>query len=260
MKVSIITATDRQLSERAIKSVENQSDKNFEWVVVSDGYESNPMPLFFEDGTPNRMYNKIKLVSIRNNYGPSVARNIGFQISDGDIITYLDSDDELSPNRVKEVIEMFTGFDTKISFSGYNIVQDGQTVEFNPVKYKHMMGATSDYDYVYNTLKTQNISIPMGVAHTRDVFAIEGGFQRGIVCGEDGILWRRIVDNLYSNMVFLSKTNAGTYHVNPDGQSRKQPRFEMGGFAFDGSKRDNGKYLDREWYATFNSVNLFDKE
>jgi glycosyltransferase involved in cell wall biosynthesis len=257
MKVSILTPINLDksvLHTRCIESIANQTSKDFEWVLIFDGRTIIPeSDLAILDRV------NAKWAMTGGNYGPSVARNIGFQISDGDIITYLDSDDELSPVRVETLLSIFEKNPmTKLCFSPYMISPENYTV--NHQMYKDGLGYKTDYEYARELLKTQNISIPMGVAHTRDVFALEFGFQRGIVCGEDGILWRRIVDDLFPEGVILAGSVAGTYHVNPNGQSRTQRRFQMGGFAFDGSKHDNGKYLDKDWYATVSSVNLFDKE
>lgn len=256
MKVSIITPINLDkstLENRCIKSIASQTNKNFEWVLVFDGQSAIPEDISIL-GKVNARW-----AMTGKNYGPSVARNIGFEISDGDVITYLDSDDELSPNRVQDIIEIFSGTTRKLVFSDYMIREPEFEHVFSHLHYKHSLGFVSDFDYVHTLLQKQNISIPMGVAHTRDIFKLEGGFQRGIVCGEDGILWRRMMDDLFPEAVYLSNVYAGTYYVNPSGQSRTQKRFEMGGFAFDGSKGDNGKYLDKDWYATFNSVNLFDR-
>jgi len=245
MKVSIITATNREISERALRSIENQTNKNFEWIVVQDG--SFPIDL------PEQH----KFVTLWNNYGPSVARNIGFQVSDGDIITYLDSDDELNPNRVMHLLWMWENYPfVELLFSGYHMVGEGWESTFSHIKL--MNGRTDASEYV-KWLNTQNISIPLGVAHTRKSFVESGGFQRGIVCGEDGILWRRMYEKLDPSHIMFDDSVAGVYHINQSGQSRLQPRFEMGGFAFDGSRRDNGKYLDEDWFTTFNSVNLFEE-
>lgn len=247
-RVSIITpvynATD-EMFEKSYESVIGQTslNKNFEWIIVDDG--SNP-----------DIYSRIRDITLDQNYGAAVARNIGFQISSGDIITYLDMGDELASDRVENLIKTFDENKCELLFSGYEIVEvNGQHYNFNPFSW---IGNTmSAYDYL-RLLQKQNISIPLGTAHTRKPFVECGGFQRGIVCGEDGILWRRMVDKLLSTHVLISDDMAGTYYVNPDGQSRTQRRPDMGGFAFDGNLHDNGKYLDKDWFETYSSEGYYD--
>lgn len=249
-KVSIITPVyngrDEQF-ERSRESIENQTSKDFEWIIVDDG--SSKLSHYVS-------------IALGNNYGPSVARNVGFQVSSGDIITYLDMGDELAPNRVENIINTFSNYRTEILFSGYIIVQENQISVFHHFDF---IGKLSRYptamEYV-RLLQYQNISTPLGVAHTRRPFVAVGGFQRGIVCGEDGILWRRMCDYLadqgeFSKVVF-SDDVAGTYYVERDSQARTQRRFEMGGFAIDGSKNDNGRYLDSDWYKNFSSEGYYE--
>lgn len=244
--VSIITPTYNPTFEQFMlskNSIEAQTDKDFEWILVDDG-SSN--------------YNGWADVVLGKNYGASVARNAGFQISSGDIITYLDMGDELHPDRVKNIIDIFGKYDIEILFSAYDIVQNEQVRRYDHLENigSHPSIPTA-FEYV-QLFQTQNLCIPLGVAHKRKPFVEVGGFQRGIVCGEDGILWRRMLDKVPRNKVLFSNDFAGTYYVSQTGQSRTQRRPEMGGFAFDGDKRDNGRYLDAQWFAEYNSKGLYD--
>jgi glycosyltransferase involved in cell wall biosynthesis len=243
--VSVITPaynnTDKQY-DISLGSIESQTCKDFEWIVVGDGCIGNK----FQHWTD---------VRTEKNYGPSVARNLGFQISSGKIITYLDMGDELDHHRIKNLITLFETYHSDLIFSAYYI--DPPMEFFDHFTWLGTQHFPTAFEYI-QILERQNISIPLGVAHTRRPFVLNGGFQRGIVCGEDGILWRRMLKSIPQGNVLFSNDVAGIYHINPNGQSRTQRRFEMGGFAFDGSKNDNGQYLDKEWYATFGSEGLYD--
>jgi glycosyltransferase involved in cell wall biosynthesis len=258
MNVSIITPTNLNISGRTIDSIVNQTSKDFEWIIVVDGsFEGGRgKGFFYSESFPK---DKAKFAMLDNNYGPSTARNVGFQLSDGDVITYLDNDDELEPDRIEKIIEYFSDFDIEMMFSSYKIVQPNRpTITFSHFNYFGEGKMYYDVRSYLNNLRKQNIAIPLGVAHRRRPFVEAGGFQRGIVCGEDGILWRRMVDKTPISKILFEDSLAGTYHVNLYGQSRLQPRFEQGGFSFDGRREDNGKYLDEDWYKNYNSVNLFD--
>lgn len=244
-KVSIITPfynPEQSQYVRSAESINHQTDRDFEWILVNDGSTIDSVPVCD--------------VTLSRNYGPSVARNAGFQISSGDIITYLDMGDELSPTRVEELIKLYNNHDIEISFCGYNMLYPNNTIDrFNPFNF---IGRThSAYDYIL-LLKNQNISIPLGVAHTRKVFIEVGGFQRGIVCGEDGVLWRRMVDRIHPQKVMFTDDIAGNYYISTEGQSRTQRRFEMGGFAINGELMDNGRYLDNHWFRRFTSEGYYD--
>lgn len=246
--VSVITPFFNPTHEQVIrsrKSIMNQTNKDFEWIQVDDG-SNNDMSYEYD-------------IRLERNYGPSVARNVGFQISSGDIITYLDMGDELNPQRVENIINLFSKYRINIVFSAYYIHQLGIPKLFNHFNWIGTPRFPTAVEYV-KLLQHQNIATPLGVAHTRIPFVQIGGFQRGIVCGEDGILWRRFTNSVKPDTILFSDDIAGTYYVLDDNssQSRTQRRFEMGGFAFDGSRNDNGKYLDDNWFKTYSSGGLYD--
>lgn len=246
-RVSIITSayniTDLQYGT-TVQSLNNQTSTDYEWIVVDDGSDSSFQ--YWSD------------VRLERNFGPSVARNAGFQVSGGDIITYVDMGDELAPDRVESLIHLFDQYDIDLLFSAYDIVEGGEVFRFDHMNFigrSSRYPDASEYSKLWNY---QNLSIPLGVAHTRRPFVLAGGFQRGIVCGEDGVLWRRMHHILPGNKIMYSDVFAGTYVVSQNGQSRTQRRFEMGAFAIDGSLRDNGRYLDEDWYNKFTSEGYYE--
>jgi glycosyltransferase involved in cell wall biosynthesis len=247
MIVSLITAVLDNVSDRTIESVKSQTNKNFEWVVVHDNFHTH-------DSFPT--FSATKELWLGDNYGPSVCRNIGFQISNGDVIAYLDSDDIISPNRISNLLECFETYNPEVYLSGYTISQDDKELIYNPYE---IFGSAGKLD-LNKAIQKVNVIIPLGLAHSRKAWYLAGGFQRGIVCGEDGIFLRRILDRIDPHDVLLSDSNAGTYFINPVGQSRTQKRFSMGAFAYNGDLQDNGRYLDENWFETYSSVELFDAQ
>ena len=213
--------TSEEDYKRTWASIDAQTVTDCEWIVVDDGTEY----LFDGDG----MFSQVHIL---DNYGPSVARNVGFQISRGDIITYVDMGDTLVPNRVEFLIDIWDKYDIDLLFSAYRLhpndyYGDRQHI-VDHVALMQKIGQTDASEYV-KLLEKQNISIPLGVAHTRKPFVLAGGFQPGIVCGEDGILWRRMIDLIDDkSRVMFSDGFAGVYYISQTGQSRTQRRFEMG--------------------------------
>ncbi len=255
--ISIITPIHEPTNENlgiTIKSLSEQTDKNFEWVIVFDG--ATDIPENYEE-IKNASF-PIKWAILGENYGPSVARNVGFNLSTGDIISYVDIGDELFPDRIERLHLIHDDYNIDLAFSNYIIREGNVDVIFNHndlMRYFKVKEGT----YLSVGLNHGNISIPLGVSHTRRPFVLAGGFQPGIVCGEDGILWRRMLP--YIQEFAFSYYNAGRYYVNLTGQSRTQRRFDMGGFAFDAGNPEgsHGQYLDEDWFETFNSKELYDK-
>ena len=246
-KVSIITPmynTSKKDYNKTWDSINKQTVTDHEWIIVDDGTEYE----FDGDGMFSHAH-------ILNNYGPSVARNVGFQISQGDYIIYVDMGDELDPKRVESIIKCFEDNPKyTLVFSPYILVDDKEHFYNLPIAFN------LDPNKVRTFIQKQNISIPLGFAHRRWPWYLAGGFQPGIVCGEDGIFLRRVVNEVGNNEIGFDGNTAGTYYIDNEGQSRTQRRFEMGGFAFDGSKNDHGRYLDGDWYKNYHSKNWYDKE
>jgi glycosyltransferase involved in cell wall biosynthesis len=258
-KVSIITPIYKPSEhefERTYYSVATQTSSNYEWILLIDGTAD-----YLFDFVPQLQdvahMDLTKIVTLWDNYGPSVARNTGFQVSDGDIITYVDVGDELDEYRIEHTIGYFKEFkDIDILLSPYTIIQEG----LQPFVYDPRLIIANYFGSLEKALKQTNISIPLGMAHNRSSFIRVGGFQPGIVCGEDGILLRRMVE--YGNAkVMMSQFISGIYYASEVGQSRTQRRFDMGGFAFDAGNLGgkHGQYLDEAWFSEFHSRREMDK-
>ncbi len=91
---------------KAVESILSQSYSNWEAIIVND--ESTPENKdFLRNYMDNLNEKRISLTHHERNFGPSVARNKGIELSKGDMITFLDSDDLFLPWYFKEVIEKF---------------------------------------------------------------------------------------------------------------------------------------------------------
>lgn len=77
----------------AINSVLSQSYKNFELIVIDDGSTDKTCDVV-EHFIDKNLDKKIKLIRSIKNGGVSAARNIGLREAQGEIIAYLDSDNE----------------------------------------------------------------------------------------------------------------------------------------------------------------------
>lgn len=115
MKISVImasylgkypgSASNRELKfKRSIKSFLNQTHQDKELIIVSDGCDiTNKIYEDFFSEIEN-----IKLIKINKQpFYSGVMRNAAFELSNGDIITYLDSDDVIGKNHLEIINKQF---------------------------------------------------------------------------------------------------------------------------------------------------------
>jgi glycosyltransferase involved in cell wall biosynthesis len=87
---------------RAIQSVLEQTYENFEIIVVDDG--STDGTVKEASAYQDRCEMTLKIHS--ENLGQNFARNTGLKAANGELISYLDSDDEFLPTHLETVVEI----------------------------------------------------------------------------------------------------------------------------------------------------------
>ena len=106
--------------DECIKSLENQTYKNFEVIFVNDGSK---------DGT----LKKLKIACDKNlnfklldqqNGGVSVARNNGIQLAQGEFINFFDSDDMASPEFLQTLYKNIKEYNADYSACGCKMVKE----------------------------------------------------------------------------------------------------------------------------------------
>ena len=80
----------KEYVENAIISVENQSYKNLELIIIYDDDNINDFK-FLEDIT--NKYSNIRIIKNENNIGAGLSRNKGIKHSNGNLIAFIDADD-----------------------------------------------------------------------------------------------------------------------------------------------------------------------
>jgi glycosyltransferase involved in cell wall biosynthesis len=95
--VSIITPSYNASTYIAetISSVQNQTYKNWELIIVDDCSSDNSVKIIQEFQKDD---DRIQLIQLNKNSGPAIARNRGIAISKGAFMTFIDADDLWLPN------------------------------------------------------------------------------------------------------------------------------------------------------------------
>ena len=96
-KISIIIPvynTEKYL-KRCLESVCNQTLKDIEIICINDASSDNSIAILKEF---EKKDNRIKVINLDKNEGASVARNLGIEVSRGEYLGFIDSDDCVDPD------------------------------------------------------------------------------------------------------------------------------------------------------------------
>ena len=89
---------------RAVTSARAQSYPHVEIIVVDDGSVDDTAANATTAGAT-------RVVTLQRNLGVSTARNIGTSVATGELIGYLDSDDEMTPDKLERQVARLTAAD-----------------------------------------------------------------------------------------------------------------------------------------------------
>jgi len=94
MKISVVIPyfNSSKTIVRALESVNNQTLKATEIIVVDDNSRDKALD-YFNENLIFEKYKIIKIITLEENKGPANARNVGWSNSTGDFVAFLDSDD-----------------------------------------------------------------------------------------------------------------------------------------------------------------------
>jgi len=185
--VSIITPTQNRpgFLPRALKSIADQTYKDYEIIVTQDGGESVG-PIISDarsQGVP------VRLVVSAESKGPSHARNLALKISRGRWIAYLDDDDLYYPDHLQVLVEALENSNMKIAYTNSNLVIEA--FENGELAVKSCELAMSN-DFKDGVLLYDNITPPLNVMHARSCYEIVGGLDESLIVHEDWEYWLRL--------------------------------------------------------------------
>ena len=133
--------------EECINSVLNQTYKNFELILINDCSIDNSEKIvksYIEKGH-NIIYKKLSI-----NSGQGICRNLGIKLANGDYITFLDSDDFWSSDKIEKHLKFHEKKELKFSFTNIKIINEKgciilkrQTIIKSKVNYKSLL--TNNY-------------------------------------------------------------------------------------------------------------------
>lgn len=199
-KFSIITTTFNRgyVVWKAIQSIQKQIYPYFELLVIDDGSTDNTEQVVAEfQKDPRIKYFKTK------HLGGSAARNYGLKKSNGEIITYVDSDDHIYENYLSVALEYFKKYPKKIfATCNYNrrleLYEKNKLVTFNKASSAQKLKVKLQ-DFYHWTVKTCGT----GIFHRNKTI-------------KDGIFWDTkliMLDDLDFTLQLGRKYSDGFMHI-----------------------------------------------
>lgn len=183
--VSVVIPTyDRpRLLERAVESVLKQTYEDYEVIVVDDASPTDIRSVVdsFDDS-------RIQYVAHEENRGAAVARNTGIEAATGELIAFLDSDDEWLPDKLgKQVDALADGSDNVGAVYCDYYLQDDEIQLLKRVDGPDYTGQ------VFERLLSGwcPATTSMFVVRAR-CFRKVGGFSSGVPSFEDYDMWTRL--------------------------------------------------------------------
>lgn len=219
MKISVVIPLyNKELSiQRAVNSVLNQTEQDFELIIVNDGSTDKSAQL-----VENMADHRIRLIH-QENSGVSVARNRGVSEAQSDLIAFLDADDEWLPGFLESILELRGQFPDGDVFCTLYSLQDSDGKLSSPntgIFFKSdFRGFITDYLEVLRMLLPFNMT---SFCVTRTAFQGVVGFSPGVKYGEDVDFFIRL--SLKYKIVYLNKSLA-IYHR--DAENRACKNYEQ---------------------------------
>ena len=100
--------------EESINSVLSQTFKNWNLIIIDDNSSDNSKKII-------KKYNRenINFIFLKKNKGVSFCRNLGIRLSKSKYISFLDSDDYWSPEKLEEQVAFMEKFNYEFTYTDY---------------------------------------------------------------------------------------------------------------------------------------------
>lgn len=172
----------RKLLHEALRSVERQTYKGYEIIVVDDNSETDMAAVVDE-------YTNARLISHSENKGAGAARNTGIEEANGEYIAFLDADDLWKPSKLKKQREVFSvsGQNVGLVYTGF--IQH----ETDGTEWARMPKVAGE---IYTEeLERDRVHPTSTVMIRRNVLNELSGFDESLPSRQDYELWIRITEH-----------------------------------------------------------------
>jgi glycosyltransferase involved in cell wall biosynthesis len=209
--------------ERALRSVEHQTTKPNEVLVVDDASSDNTVSVIEQYARTSSI--NIRVIKQSVNGGPSVARNAAWNVATGEFIAFLDADDQWHPQKLElQLGAMLASPTCAMSFHDHLF---GSSEKFETLP---LVPVTSQAT-LRNYLLRNRSATPTVMLRT----ALTERFTSTKRYAEDYLLWMTIIAShgsvLHIHATLAHCSNPGYGGSGQSGKLWKMERSELSGFA-----------------------------
>lgn len=183
-KVSVIVPAfnSERTIERAIRSIYLDNLIETETIVVDDGSTDRTTEVVRNLSTE---FEGVKLITTKNS-GPAAARNAGIKTVRGELVAFLDADDEWLPGKMEKQIPEFDDPQVGLVYSDCHVVREGKSSLWS--KNNRLISGRP-----LRELAEENFIPTVTVVLRAETFKKTIGFDPAIKYGEDYDLWFRTI-------------------------------------------------------------------
>lgn len=216
--VSVIIPTYKRTGylELTLRSILNQTFKDFEIIVVDDGTPTDCNKVLCEK------FNKVKYIKIKNNGFSAKARNVGIRVAKGKYFAFVDDDDLWLPTKLeKQVAVLENNLDFGLVHSCCEVIDE------NGVKKDEIIGRPGSFDVKHGDISMKmagSWTIMMPTPLLRRKVIDEVGFfnEKMPLVGEDIEYWTRC--SFATNFFYINEPLA-QYRVHLENLSSRKENY-----------------------------------
>ena len=167
---------------KAIKSIKQQTYKNYEIILVDDNICNSIYSLNIKKYCKEH---NIKYLKTKGRQGANAARNMGAHFANGNYLAFLDDDDICLPNKLEVQLKCFSNNIGMVYSNGYVFTQNSTSLYTNP---KNFISKGN----FYKLLLYNYIGPTITALIKKECFFDVGMFDENMPSKQDYDLWIRI--------------------------------------------------------------------
>lgn len=160
--VSVIMSTYNRdyILHHAIESVLKQDYPHFELIIIDDGSTDRTKEVVDSFQSSRMRY------YWKNNEGQASGLNMGLRLAEGEIVTFIDSDDRYKTNHIRYLTESLLENQLDLSIGSFEVIHNGPTPR------------VIDYFDSTKTITLDEVDVATGlICGRKDAILSAGGFQ-----------------------------------------------------------------------------------